>query len=334
MREPIYLEGREMVISPSIGIAIGDEMLAIPEELLRRADVAMYVAKRTGKSRHVIFTAEMDDDVINRLDLESDLRKAIQTDQLRLHYQPIVRIDTGSLYGLEALVRWQHPRLGLIYPDAFISLAEETGLIVPLGEWVLKTACTDLAQWRMTYPEMAEVHLSINISPRQFQDVNLVERIRSQMAESGLDPGLIMLEITETVAMSDQVETEAMLRALKNLGVGLAIDDFGTGYSGLGYLQRCQIDTIKIDRTYIEGICANPGDEALVRAVAAYAGTLGVHVVAEGVETSDQVEKLRDVGVGAAQGYFYARPKPGEDVLGELLAGSCFNARRSTVQVG
>ncbi len=314
LREPIMVDNREVVISPSIGIAVGDETITVPEELLRRADVAMYVAKRTGKSRHVIFAPDMDHDAVQRLDLESDLRKAIQLDQLQLHYQPISRIETGEILGLEALVRWNHPEHGMISPAAFIPLAEETGLIVSLGEWVLRHACAELRRWHDLRPDQAPVKLSVNISARQFQDGRLVERVQSALQSFNIDPSHLTLEITESVALNDLTDTRETLRALKAIGLHLAIDDFGTGYSGLGYLQRCQIDTIKIDRSYIHGICTNPGDEAMVRAVSAYATTLGVDVVAEGIETQEQVDMLRAIGITIAQGYLYARPMPAEDV--------------------
>jgi diguanylate cyclase (GGDEF)-like protein/PAS domain S-box-containing protein len=311
LRDPISIDGREMVASPSIGIAIGDETITISDELLRRADVAMYVAKRTGKARHVVFTSEMDQDSVLRLDLEADLRRAIQGDQLDLHYQPVIDIRTGALRGLEALVRWNHPVHGLISPASFIPLAEETGLIVPLGGWVLSRACAQLRAWNdAAEPGEDPLNLSVNISARQLQDPRLLELVSATIGEFGIDPDQLTLEVTESVALHSLDETDATLRALRKLGVRLAIDDFGTGYSGLRYLQRHQFDVVKIDCSYIRDITANAGHEAFVRAVLAYATTLKVNVVAEGVESLEQLGKLREIGVSIAQGFYYSRPIP------------------------
>jgi diguanylate cyclase (GGDEF)-like protein/PAS domain S-box-containing protein len=311
LRLPISIEGREMVVSPSIGIAIGDETISVSDELLRRADVAMYVAKRTGKSRHVVFAPEMDQDSVLRLDLEADLRRAIQADQLELYYQPVIDIRTGALRGLEALVRWNHPAHGLISPASFIPLAEETGLVVPLGGWVLGRACAQLRAWNdAAEPGDDPLNLSVNISARQLQDPRLLELVSTAIRESGVDPDQLTLEVTESVALHSLDDTDATLRALRERGVRLAIDDFGTGYSGLRYLQQHQFDVVKIDRSYIRDITDNAGHEAFLRAVLAYATTLGVDVVAEGVETPEQLEKLREIGVSIAQGFYYSRPIP------------------------
>jgi Amt family ammonium transporter len=319
LQEPLSVDGREMVVSPSIGIALGDEETSLPEELLRRADVAMYVAKRTGKSRHVVFSAEMDAHSVLRLDLEADLRRAIQRDELELHFQPITEVIGGELVALEALVRWNHPEHGQIAPATFIPVAEESGLIVALGTWVVQTVCRQLATWQQERPDQEPITVSVNISARQFQDQRLVSTVRRAIEDAEIDPHQIMLEITESVALSDLTDTQATLLALSHLGVHLAIDDFGTGYSGLSYLQRCRIDTIKIDQSYIHGICVNPGDEAMVRAVSAYAATLGVDVVGEGVETDAQLAKLREIGIRMAQGFLFAPPLPAETIESRYL---------------
>ena len=320
LHEPLCVDGREMVVSPSIGIALGDEESSLPEELLRRADVAMYVAKRTGKSRHVIFSAEMDEHSVLRLDLEADLRRAIQRDELELHFQPITEVVGGELVALEALVRWNHPEHGQIQPATFIPVAEESGLIVALGTWVIQTACRQLAIWQRERPDQEPITVGVNISARQFQDQRLVAIVQQAIEEAGINPRQITLEITESVALSDLTDTQATLLALSQLGVHLAIDDFGTGYSGLSYLQRCRIDTIKIDQSYIHGICVNPGDEAMVRAVSAYAATLGVDVVGEGVETEAQLAKLREIGIQMAQGYLFSPPLPAETIESRYLS--------------
>jgi Amt family ammonium transporter len=312
--EPLCIDGREMVISPSIGIALGEPEITLPEEFLRRAEVAMYVAKRTGKARHVLFSPEMDQHTLVSLDLEADLRRAIQRGELELHFQPIMDTITGEVAALEALIRWNHPDRGQIGPGTFIPMAEESGLIVALGTWVVESACRQVAAWQRERPGQPPIAVSVNISARQFQDQRLVELVRHALAETGISPHRLMIEITESVALSDLTDTQATLNALRALGVHLAIDDFGTGYSGLAYSQRCQIDSIKIDQSYIHGICVNPGDEAMVRAVSAYASTLGVDVVAEGVETAAQAAKLREIGIVLGQGYLFAPPLSATDI--------------------
>jgi EAL domain-containing protein (putative c-di-GMP-specific phosphodiesterase class I) len=223
------------------------------------------------------------------------------------------------LRALEALVRWNHPDRGPIPPTGFIPLAEESGLIVPLGIWVLQTACRQIELWNEMRLDQQPVSLHVNIFARHFQDQRLVEIVRRAIEDTGIAPGELMLEITESVALSDQADTRETLFELKRLGVHVAIDDFGTGYSGLAYLQRCQIDTIKIDQSYIDGICTNPGDEAMVRAVTAYASTLGVDVIAEGVETEAQLAKLREIGINLAQGYLFSHPLPAENIESQYL---------------
>ena len=320
LHDPIAIEGREMVVSPSIGIAIGDETITVSEELLRRADVAMYVAKRAGKARHVVFAPEMDGNAVRRLDLEADLRRAIGADQLELYFQPVMAIHSGGLMGFEALVRWNHPELGLVAPAQFIPLAEESGLIVPLGNWVLSAACAQLRRWQDGWPGGGELNLSVNISARQFQDQRLVDRVRSAIAGSGIDPRQLTLEVTESIALNDQRETDATLRDLRELGPRLAIDDFGTGYSGLRYLQCHRFDAVKIDRSYITDVATDASHEAFVRAVLAYATTLGVEVIAEGVETPEQLAKLREIGITIAQGFYYSRPVPAEGIEAHHLS--------------
>ena len=319
LHDPIAIAGREMVVSPSIGIAIGDETITVSDELLRRADVAMYVAKRGGKARHLVFAPEMDGDAVGRLDLEADLRRSIGAGQLELYYQPVIDIHADGLMGFEALVRWNHPAHGMISPAKFIPLAEESGLIVPLGNWVLAAACAQLRRWQLGWPGGRELNLSVNISGRQFQNQRLVERVRDTIRESGVDPRQLTLEITESIALNDLRDTDATLVALRALGVRLAIDDFGAGYSGLRYLQRHRFDAVKIDRSYIADVTANPIHEAFVRAVLAYATTLGVEVVAEGVETEDQLLKLREIGITIAQGFYYSRPVPADGIEADHL---------------
>lgn len=323
LRDPVCVDGREMVINPSMGIALSDGAPCDPDELLRRADVAMYVAKRTGRAHHVVYSPAMDANAVLRLDLEADLRRAIQRNDLDLHFQPITALADGALVALEALVRWEHPQRGSIPPAEFIPLAEESGLIVPLGRWVLQTACRQIVRWNASRPQDRPIRLHVNISAGQFQDQRLVETVRCAIGETGIPPSQLLLEITESAALNDLSETQAELVALKQLGIQIAIDDFGTGYSGLAYLQRCQFDVIKIDQSYIDGICAHPGDEAMVRAVTAYAGTMGVDVIAEGVETEAQLTKLRDIGIQLAQGYLFSHPLPASDIerqyLGALL---------------
>ena len=321
LAKPLHFEGREIFVSASIGIALSSARLGMPEEILRDADLAMYHAKSKGNARHEIFDDSMSAPALDRMDLEMDLRSAISRQEFRLHYQPILRMDTGRITEVEALIRWQHAKRGLLQPDSFIGLTEETGLIVPIGQWVLREACRQAREWQLEFPSIPPLVMSVNLSAKQFQNPSLVQEISQALEESGLAAGSLKLEITESVVMQDAPATLAKLKDLKDLGIRLAIDDFGTGYSSLGYLKRFPVDTIKIDRSFVKGLSKDGNDNAIVRAVITVAKTLNMDVTAEGVETEQQRIELKALGCDRAQGFLFARPADAEHV-GPLLANS------------
>ena len=309
LRAPFPLNGREWFISASIGIAIGRPGRTTPGELLREAEIAMVRAKADPAGRQALFEPSMSEQTIERIDLENDLRRAVERDEFRLHYQPLVALSTGVIVGFEALVRWQHPTRGLVPPLAFIPLAEETGLIGSIGRWVLETACRQAYAWRASGPGGSPLVMSVNLSARQFAQADLVESIAEILEESHLDPSSLELEITESVVMDQSEIGIRALRRLRELGVQLVLDDFGTGYSSLAYLKHLPLDTIKIDRSFVAGL-ANAPDRSIVEAVIALAHGLGIGVVAEGIETDDQRRVLRDLGCDLGQGYLFSRPVP------------------------
>ena len=308
LRVPIPAGGRDVVVTASIGIAVAEPGNA-PGDLLAAADIAMYQAKGGGKNRYVIASPDADEQALARLDLEMELRHGIDSGQLELHYQPVVSAATGGLYGLEALVRWRHPVLGLLPPGRFMDVAEESGLVLPMGEWVLEQACLAAVDWQRRHPH-APLVMAVNLSARQFQQADLCERVADVLASTGLDPHLLALEITETVVMEDTEATLAALRALKQLKVRLSIDDFGTGYSSLSYLKRFPVDTVKIDKSFVDGLDTGPVDREIVQAVIRLAAAVGMQTVAEGVETPAQREQLQLLGCTMLQGYLLARPAP------------------------
>jgi diguanylate cyclase (GGDEF)-like protein len=312
VREPVLLEGTEVVPSFSIGIVIGTPGRDRPDELLRNADLAMYRAKVNGKARFEVFDQSMDADAKERLALEAELRRALDGHELRLHYQPIVSFDTGQIRAVEALARWQHPRRGLVSPLQFIPIAEETGLIVPLGRWVLEEACRQIKQWQTIHPEAEQLLVSVNLSGRQLQSPRFVDEVRRVLAEFDFDPACLQLEITETTVMKDTNATIKALHELKELGVKLAIDDFGTGYSSLSYLRQFPVDTLKIDRSFVDGLGREAHDTELVRGVIAMAKSLSLAVTSEGIETTEQLNQLLELGCDKGQGFYFARPLPPE----------------------
>jgi len=319
LAKPLIFEGREIFMTSSIGIALSSERLGTPEEVLRDADLAMYHAKAKGKARHEIFDGTMSAPALDRMDLEMDLRSAITNRDFRLHYQPILRLETGRIVEVEALIRWQHEKRGLLQPDAFIGLTEETGLIVPIGQWVLTEACRQARAWQIEYPRTPALGMSVNLSAKQFQNPKLVEEITDALTMSGLEPACLKLEITESVVMQDVPATLAKLHELKDLGIRLAIDDFGTGYSSLGYLKRFPVDTLKIDRSFVKGLSHEGGDSAIVRAVVTVAKSLNMDVTAEGIETEQQRLELKALGCEFGQGFLFGRPLTPEH-LKPLLA--------------
>lgn len=282
---------------------------------MRDADIAMYRAKSLGKARHEMFHPGMHDRAVAQLQLDNDLRRAIERQEFQNYYQPIVSlVETGRIVGFEALVRWQHPRRGVISPAEFIPRAEETGLIIPLGEWVLREACRQMQAWQAQFPQptegkyVAPLTISVNISGKQFTQPNLLEQIKQILQETGLDARSLKLEITESTIMENAESATAMLLEMQALGIGLSIDDFGTGYSSLGYLNRFPVDTLKIDRSFVMDV----GDDAekieIIRTVVLLARNLGMNVVAEGVETIKELTQLKVLDCQNGQGYFFSRP--------------------------
>ena len=309
LESPFALDGQEAAITTSIGVALAESGRTTPTELLRDADVALYQAKERGKASYAVYDPGMGDSLRERVALETDLRRALERDELELHYQPIVELVTGRIVSVEALARWNHPMRGLMPPDAFIPLAEETGLIGLLGQWVLAEACRQGRTWQEQEPAVPVV-ISVNLSARQFQSPRLVEEVERVLRMTGLMPERLKLELTESAVMADPEAAVATLGQLKGLGVGLAIDDFGTGYSSLAYLRRLPVDSLKVDKRFVAGLGRDNGDTAIVEAVVGLARTLGLGVVAEGVETAAHVAHLRELGCAFGQGYHFGPPQP------------------------
>ena len=299
---------QKITIGASVGIAFNTDGSSTPSHLLRNADVAMYQAKQRGRGRVEIFDDRLRANLEHQVRIQQDLRDAIDLGQLRVHYQPIVETTSGGLLGFEALVRWEHPTRGLLLPDEFIEIAEESGLIVPLGQLVLTEACQQAAQWRATQPGCADLHISVNVSAAQFNHASFVSTVSMILDNSGLDPDALWLEITETSVLADVTGAAEILDQLRTLGIHLALDDFGTGYSSLTYLRQLPVQVLKIDRSFVSGLGHSREDAAIVEMIINLADTLDLLVVAEGVETTTQLAELRRMGCQACQGYHFGRP--------------------------
>ncbi|HEX8708876.1 MAG TPA: EAL domain-containing protein [Pyrinomonadaceae bacterium] len=305
---PFNLSGREVFTTVSIGIAPSSTGYEHPEDILRDADTAMYRAKSQGKARHEVFDKAMHALAINLLQLETDMRRALERNEFFLQYQPIVSLDSFNLRGFEALVRWRHPERGLISPLDFIPVAEDTGQILAIGQWVLAEACQQMRRWQRRFSSEQPLFISVNLSSKQFTQPDLIDQIKQILEQSKLDPRSLKLEITESVVMENIDTATEMLKQLRTLGLQLSIDDFGTGYSSLSYLHRFPIDTLKIDRSFVIRMSENNENIEIVRTIIMLAQTLGMDVVAEGVETKDQLALLRRLGCENGQGYFFSRP--------------------------
>lgn len=313
LETPLNLRGHEVFASTSIGVALGQRHYKNPEEVLRDADIAMYRAKSFGPGRYEIFDETMRAEVEELLQTQTDLSRALKEEQLLVHYQPIVTLSTNRLAGFEALLRWQHPSRGLLYPKSFLSLAEETGLIGPIGWWLFEEACRQLGAWRRDYPRDPQLTLSINVAGSQLREPGAAERIRDILASSGLGSGKgITLDVTERAIMGESESLSSTLQTLKTMGLRLSIDDFGTGYSSLGYLHRYPFDTVKIDRSFIRELGRDESDSGLVWSIAALAHNLGMDVIGEGVETPGQLEELRVLRCEYGQGNLFSGPLEGE----------------------
>jgi predicted signal transduction protein with EAL and GGDEF domain/CheY-like chemotaxis protein len=308
---PYQLQGRDIGLTASVGIALASTSSHdTPDALLRDADAAMYRAKERGRDRVELFDDQMRSQAMARLETESTLRRAIEQGQLTVHYQPVIKLSTGRVAGVEALVRWKHPTRGLIPPSEFITVAEETGQIVALGGFVLTQACMQVARWNNRHPDRPALTLSVNLSAHQVRSPGLRELVAGALSHSKLPPRLLCLEITETALVEDADANRRALEALKDLGVTLAVDDFGTGYSSLIYLRRFPVSVLKIDRSFVVGLGTSAEDTAIVCGVIGLALALGMLAVAEGVESPEQAARLADLGCGLAQGYHWSRPLP------------------------
>jgi diguanylate cyclase (GGDEF)-like protein len=325
VRQPFQLHGRELFVTTSIGISIYPEDGVDAESLIRSADVAMYRAKEQGRDRFQLYAPAMNAQAVERMGLEHGLRQALAQDQLIIHYQPIIEVASGRIHGTEALLRWRHPDLGLVPPDDFIELAELTGLITPMGPWILEEACSRTRAWQRG--TRFYFSIAVNLSARQFQEPNLVSQVKRALRATGLEARFLELEITESVAMQSAESTLRTLTELKGLGVRISIDDFGTGYSSLAYLKRFPIDTLKIDQSFVSDIGTDADDSAIASAVIAMAHGLGLRVVAEGVEREEQLEFLRRQRCDHYQGYLFSRPL-GADEFGAMLREGSPGPRR------
>lgn len=306
LKMPFHLSGRDVFTTVSVGIAPGSTSYNLPDEILRDADTAMYRSKSLGKARHEMFDEEMQAQSVNLLQMENDLRRAFERNEFFINYQPIVALDDFRLCGFEALVRWQHPERGLISPVQFIHIAEESGQILQIGEWVLREACHQLQRWQERFPSDKPLYMTVNLSAKQFAQPDLVDRVRDILTETKIDPAFLKLEITESVVMDDFETAAVMLSQLRALGVRLSIDDFGTGYSSLTYLHQFPIDTLKIDRSFVTRI--DKENVEIVRTILMLAENLGMDAVAEGVETQEQMTLLRNLSCQSGQGYFFSKP--------------------------
>jgi diguanylate cyclase (GGDEF)-like protein/PAS domain S-box-containing protein len=322
IRRPISLRGSDLVVTVSAGVALSTVSGADSTSLLRDADAAMYRAKRDGRDRATLFADAMRAESVARLETENELRRAIADDQLRLFYQPIVNLRTGALTALEALIRWQHPNRGLLSPEEFIPIAEDTGLIVPIGEWALEQACHQLRHWQQDYPHQANLRVAVNLSALQLTQSDITEQVGKILQRTGVSPASIELEITESVLMLDANESTTMLRSLRELGVRVCVDDFGTGYSSLSYLKRFPVDTVKIDQSFIGGLGYDTHDSAIVHAILALAETLGLSTIAEGIETVEQLRVLRKLGCPEGQGHYFSESLPAAELIPLLASAS------------
>ncbi len=330
--QPITIEGHEFFITCSVGMAVYPTDGEDSETLMKHADIAMYRAKETGRNNSQFYTPVMNERALERLRLEGDLRMALDHKQFELHYQPQVDLQTGKIYGMEALIRWQHPAFGMVPPIRFIGLAEETGLIVPIGAWVIRTACMQLKSWQDA--GLGDLRVAVNLSPRQFAQQDLVESIANVLKACDLPPRCLEIELTESMIMTDIERAIGILHNLTALGVHISIDDFGTGYSSLAYLKRLPIDVLKIDQSFVRDITVDPDDAAIVATIVSLAHSLRLQVIAEGVETVEQLQFLQRHHCDAMQGYYFSRPVPADQFEVLLQQGKCLPKADSVPELG
>lgn len=316
---PFNLSGQEVFTTASIGIALSSTGYDRTEDLLRDADIAMYRAKELGKARHEVFDKVMHAHALELLRLENDLRRALERQEFEVYYQPITSLFTGTLTGFEALLRWRHPERGLVSPLEFIPVAEETGLIIPLGQWVLREACRQLRTWQTQFPMKDPLKISVNLSGKQLKELDLIAQIDQILEETGLDGSHLKLEITESVLMDNADTATKMLLQLRARNIQLSVDDFGTGYSSLSYLHRFPVNTLKIDRSFVSQMNPNDRNSEIVRTIVTLAHSLRMDVIAEGVETPEQLSALKILKCEQGQGYFFSKPLT-KEAAGKLLA--------------
>jgi EAL domain-containing protein (putative c-di-GMP-specific phosphodiesterase class I) len=326
LAEPFHVGEEEIVVSASIGISMYPTDDVDLDTLIRHTDMAMYRSKSLGRGTYSFFSDDLTAAVTARVSLEGSLRRAIERQEFVLHYQPKSDLRTGQVTGVEALLRWQRPGHGLIAPDRFVSVLEDTGLILPVGAWVIRAACEQLAAWdRLGLPPL---RLAVNLSARQFRHLYLASMVEDSLRENALDGQRLEIELTESLLMEDNDSTRSMLASFRRLGVRLAIDDFGTGHSSLSYIRRFQIDTLKIDRSFVQSLPDNGEDAAICSAVIALGRSMKMCVVAEGVETPEQAQVLRELGCDEMQGYWLGRPMPGSDFASWFVAHQRTRGRR------
>ncbi|MGA2550633.1 MAG: EAL domain-containing protein, partial [Burkholderiaceae bacterium] len=323
-QEPFQMEGREVYVTLSVGISVYPQNGTSPAALISNADVAMYRAKDAGRDTYQFFTSEMSDGLRQRIELETQFRMALSRNQLHLAYQPKVDLVTGKVIGAEALMRWRHPDLGNVPPSRFIPLAEETGLIVPIGDWALRTACAQAKTWQSMGLQIQSV--SVNVSARQFLQKDVVAWVLQVLEQTGLDATMLELELTESLIAQDTEKVIATVDQLKRAGVRLSIDDFGTGYSSMSYVKRFRVDTLKIDQSFIRGLLSNPEDAAIALAVISLAHSLGQKAIAEGVESAEQCAVLRRLGCDEIQGYVFSPAVSSDEFAQMLISGKCLEA--------
>jgi len=314
IQKVINIGEKEIFVGISIGIALGNSTYKNPQQLLRDADVAMYQAKLKGKARYEIFDSKMHADVLMRLQLEADMRNAIEHGEFRMHYQPIMNLNDNTIAGFEALIRWEHPKRGLLYPMDFIPLAEETGMIIPIGEWIILESCKQLKKWQEIYRADPSLKMSMNVSGKQFSQPAFIDKIKNAVDEAQIDASSLSLEITESIIMDDPDSAIIMLGKLREMGIHIHIDDFGTGYSSLSYIDRFPVNALKIDRSFINKMNGSSESLEIIRAIVALAANLKIDVIAEGLELADQITKIKDMNCHYGQGFFFAKPMSSDDI--------------------